>query len=1058
MIPYYRLLFLLLLVTGLGFGCSGTSNPSAPPITGTPARESTDDYGGSHTPWLFRLVYIDASDPGNISNEIVPVRLADDHWNILNFLENFPCDDCLKINNISPSGSGTLLVDIEISHPFESANFTGFDVRGIAMFDSSEAFPFPMVTYSDRYSGAGEVVNPDGFTRLYHKWTAGMGPGGLQGYLDGRFSTLKIPDATLNAYKRFITDDVSNTRNAFYAGDSIEVTYEIAMPSSEFVFGYAVDACWRPAVHKPVTDPMVDFDEYANCPEPWKTEVSQNDVGPGFTEAGGTTIISIDVYDYFGTDFHIQPTFYCQPFTQEIMKATLKAEYDDHSHYEVVLDNFNLEPEGLYSYLVIVTSMQDDPDLYPWLDLTAYYFGRVNVLGTDVVAVADAEPNPEVINQPVHFSDDGSFDPDGGTIVNWEWDWDNDGTYDAVGQEADHSWSEPGIKHVQLRVTDDSGQSGELVNPLWVAIEPGLPWTMEDLTPDWSGFRPRDVAITGDHALVAGGSSGVQVYDISDPLHITWEPILEIPESAYNVSTDGGYAYVSASDNNYFIIDIDPFQDAAIIKTLEATGRSEILGGYAYVLGTENLAVIDIDPPETAYVVCYIPMPYFSRDIKISGGYAFVPTWHDGLLVIDVDPPADTSIVTNYDDTHGWDTIGIAGDTAYAFDGYEYLYVLDISSPETPSEVSSYPVINGYDRMEIEGDYMYAGGYDNFDIFDISDPGDIFITGTVEAFTDSFCLDDGYAYVVMSGYRFQVIDIDPPDAPVLEYWIGTQYSNAVAVQDSENVYMLGQLKGLQVLDCDPVDQTHTVAQVDIGNGGKDAVYRDGYVYVADAYHGMYIIDVDPPESTFISDDLSLPCAAYDIELLENHALLANTSDGLAIVELTSPGTGTLFNTIPLPGNARGVAVGGGYAYVAAYDGGLQIVDIDPIESTHLVNWVETFDEAVAVSYTDGYVAVGTYNFDYPLLVIDVEPVEASHIVHMLDAYSPGGSGNIVFTGGGGCALSCDTSYIRVVDFAPPEQACVVNSVFASPDSIAVIDNMAYVAASIGWLRIFKLWG
>ena len=37
--------------------------------------------------------------------------------------------------------TGTLLVDVELSHPFGNPNYTGFDVRGIAMFDATSAFP-----------------------------------------------------------------------------------------------------------------------------------------------------------------------------------------------------------------------------------------------------------------------------------------------------------------------------------------------------------------------------------------------------------------------------------------------------------------------------------------------------------------------------------------------------------------------------------------------------------------------------------------------------------------------------------------------------------------------------------------------------------------------------------------------------------------------------------------------------------------------------------------------------------------------------------------------------
>ncbi|MCX6644872.1 MAG: PKD domain-containing protein [bacterium] len=86
------------------------------------------------------------------------------------------------------------------------------------------------------------------------------------------------------------------------------------------------------------------------------------------------------------------------------------------------------------------------------------------------VAIATAIPNPQTINLPVSFSGSGSYDPDGGEIQLFEWDWNNDGTFDETGENADHTWTEPGTFFVQLRVTDDEGQVDILDEPLQVVI------------------------------------------------------------------------------------------------------------------------------------------------------------------------------------------------------------------------------------------------------------------------------------------------------------------------------------------------------------------------------------------------------------------------------------------------------------------------------------------------------------------------------------------------------------------------------------------------------------
>ncbi|QQR54923.1 PKD domain-containing protein [Candidatus Peregrinibacteria bacterium] len=68
--------------------------------------------------------------------------------------------------------------------------------------------------------------------------------------------------------------------------------------------------------------------------------------------------------------------------------------------------------------------------------------------------------NPEAGELPlkVHFDATSSYDPDG-EIVAYEWDFDNDGSFDdGEGEEIDHTFTQEGDYLVSLRVTDNSGE------------------------------------------------------------------------------------------------------------------------------------------------------------------------------------------------------------------------------------------------------------------------------------------------------------------------------------------------------------------------------------------------------------------------------------------------------------------------------------------------------------------------------------------------------------------------------------------------------------------------
>jgi hypothetical protein len=73
------------------------------------------------------------------------------------------------------------------------------------------------------------------------------------------------------------------------------------------------------------------------------------------------------------------------------------------------------------------------------------------------VAVPTATPNPAVGNQTVTFNGGGSFHQDPARkIVKWEWDLDNNGTFETAGVSVTKSFPLVGNYVATLRVTDDS--------------------------------------------------------------------------------------------------------------------------------------------------------------------------------------------------------------------------------------------------------------------------------------------------------------------------------------------------------------------------------------------------------------------------------------------------------------------------------------------------------------------------------------------------------------------------------------------------------------------------
>jgi len=88
------------------------------------------------------------------------------------------------------------------------------------------------------------------------------------------------------------------------------------------------------------------------------------------------------------------------------------------------------------------------------------------------VALAQASSVQAQVFQEITFFDAGSYDPDGGDIVKYEWDWNGSLDYTGEGVVVTHLWATPGIYEVRLRVTDDEGETDVIDAPLIIEVTP----------------------------------------------------------------------------------------------------------------------------------------------------------------------------------------------------------------------------------------------------------------------------------------------------------------------------------------------------------------------------------------------------------------------------------------------------------------------------------------------------------------------------------------------------------------------------------------------------------
>ncbi len=328
-------------------GCSGTH---ITPIE--PNMPETESRSGERNIWGYWDVCI---DPMDCSYTIAYKRDLAFHLNARMLLEDSPCTDCLSIVKVKPSPHQSLYVDVKIRHPFPGKDFyTPFDVRGVCIFPGSRLWPGNQLWTSEAEDGDAELLNPDGFTRLFNpaEYPSGASPS-LITYSHGKYANAD-PWITVNAFKSYYTHE---DRHYFEAGGEKTVTFDIKPPDTgPLYFGYVVDANWTPPTVFPVQVPD-SFPPDANCIEAYQVSVTQ--VTKLYKDNKPSTIW-LDIYDWQSTLTILSVTLEIPTLFTGVLEAHSIEHHDDWERFEVeIYEELNAYP-GEHECLVKVLDSQLD--------------------------------------------------------------------------------------------------------------------------------------------------------------------------------------------------------------------------------------------------------------------------------------------------------------------------------------------------------------------------------------------------------------------------------------------------------------------------------------------------------------------------------------------------------------------------------------------------------------------------------------------------------------------------------------------------------------------------
>jgi hypothetical protein len=234
-----------------------------------------------------------------------------------------------------------------------------------------------------------------------------------------------------------------------------------------------------------------------------------------------------------------------------------------------------------------------------------------------------------------------------------------------------------------------------------------------------------DVAVVGNLAFVADGSSGLQVLNVGDPANITLA---------------GSYACY-------------------------AEGVT-VAGNLAFVAGSSGLWVLNVGDPANITLAGSYDTPGYAWDVAVAGNLAFVADEDSGLQVLNVGDPADITLAGSYDTPGDARGVAVAGNLAFVADYHSGLQVLNVGNPANITLAGSYDTPGYARRVAVAGNLAFVADYHSgLQVLNVGNPANITLAGSYDTpgYAGGVAVVGNLAFVAAGSSGLQVLQYEPVD-------------------------------------------------------------------------------------------------------------------------------------------------------------------------------------------------------------------------------------------------------------------------------------------------------
>jgi tRNA A-37 threonylcarbamoyl transferase component Bud32 len=575
------------------------------------------------------------------------------------------------------------------------------------------------------------------------------------------------------------------------------------------------------------------------------------------------------------------------------------------------------------------------------------------------------------------------------------------------------------------------------------------------------------LAVSGNTAYVAGGSSGLQIVDVSDPIHPSYLGNYDTPGTAMRVTISEGIAYVADESGGLQIINVnnstDPFFLSNYTTPLSALGVT-VADNIAYVADSGSVQIIDVSNPSdpkflSSYVTAGIPSGITTSNHAVY--VAYVDGSKGGLQIIDVNNSTDPKLLGTYSlpaVAHG---VTVLGDVAYVADDTSGLQIINV--PQVP-KLTGIPQEEDKGTLNVRVTVDDGRGGQIWDAYSLYvQHAPVVVNPLLDQTTligrnfewivpaNTFNDTDGNAlsYMVTRADGSPLppwLNVENPIQPTLLGSLNLGGTSTVVAVNGNYAYV-AQYGKLLAVDISSSSAPILVGSLDISKAMYVEV-NNNFAYVVDETAGLKIIDISDPENpTLVGSFSSTP---YGVDVIGNLVYLADLSAGLKIIDASNPTNPTLIGNIDTD-YAGKVAVKDNLAYVTDMGVGLKIIDVSNATDPTLVGSLALSSPwEIEVDGIFAYVADSVAG----LKIIDVSNVTDPTLVGSIATYNAIGvevNGNFVY-------VADHFEGLKIIDSSNPFVPVLIGGLTTTDRAftVTVNGNLAYVADGSAGLKIINV--